>query len=378
MKQIITATALLVSMWVGGHADTRPGVVFQGSLYSDLHLYHTLRSDTDDTAYFGGTSLLTLVAENGNQKQAKVRAAADVITLYGSHAESLFGGLSGRVPVFSEAPVLVDLRELYLSLYLPFADVVLGRQIVNFGKGMLFSPLDVFSSVDVLDVAFRRRGSDIASVRVPLGMLSGIDIIAQLPLPQTSATLAAKGFGTLFDMDLSVIAMYRTASDEAAVPIEDSLVEGNSSVTAEEEYLVGAGVKGDLVAGWYLEAVEHFAGGVDTRYFEGMVGADYSVNNRWFFTGEYLYRCSGAPEDPLWDEHNGFFSVRYAINDLMSASATGIGSFPREFLLVTLQYSYNVLQNTNLILYLRGMNNLPQISAESPDLEYALRIEVAF
>ncbi len=109
-----------------------------------------------------------------------------------------------------------------------------------------------------------------------------------------------------------------------------------------------------------------------------MLGADYSVDNRWFFAGEYLYRSPGAPRESLRGNHNGFLTLRYAINDLMSASVTGIGSLPEEFFLVTTQYSYNVLQNTDLIFYLRGWGNMEQALSEIPDVEYALRIEVSF
>lgn len=377
IERAVSTSALIVSLWLVGHAETESGMTFHGSLYSDLHLYHDVRAKSEDTAFFGGTSLLTLEFENRDQRQTKIRGVGDIITLYGSHALSL------SEP--AEAPVLVDLRELYLSLYLPRADILIGRQIVSFGKGMLFSPMDKFSSVDIRDVAFRRRGSDIVSVRLPFGMLGGVDILTGLPVPKRQTTLAVKGFGTQFDWDFSVIAMYRSGIDSLTVPVlkeHSGVVDFSRSMSiptgADEEYIAGAGLKGDFILGWYLEAVEHFVGGIDTHYFEGMLGADYSVDNRWFFAGEYLYRSQGAPRESLRGNHNGFLTMRYVISDLMSASVTGLGSLPEEFFLVTTQYSYNVLRNTDLIFYLRGWGNMEQALSEIPDVEYALRIKVSF
>ncbi len=353
-------------------------------MYGDIGLFHYRQPSASDSVSLGGVGLLTVDFENSNQHHAKVEGSFDVILPWGLTADRLFGSLTppGSGPeepqtdslstlvrrelskagarvlnlvTMGKAPMLFDMRELYLAAYLPWADVAMGRQIINFGKGFLFSPLDAFSRVEITDIAFRRQGSDVLNIRIPLGMVSGIDIIAEAPFPAREHTSAIKVFGTLRDWDLSGVAMYKHRGEEA---------------------LLGFGFKGDLVVGLYGEMVGHFQKSIDSRYFETMLGTDYSIDNRWIFTVEYAWYEKPSPFS-IWSHHNVFFQGQYVINDLMTLGGNVIHAFDDDRTIATALYTYNILQNVDMSAYVRSYRNLNQFG-EVHNLEYAIRTEVGF
>ncbi len=345
---------VLVAAAVG--ASDKSGLVAHGSLQFDAAGWYRNTENGDSAIAFAGTNMLTLDVKTPLLKSAKVEGLLDIYQVYGAYAGLLQSdtGQNTAVVVSGRAPILADLRMLYGALYLPWADVTLGRQIVNYGKGMLLSPLDVFSTVNLFELSFKRRGSDIAMVAVPLGDVSGIDAVTEFPIGNNDYATSMRAFTTVSGWDLSAVEIYRHRSREA---------------------IGGIAFKGDLVAGLTGELVTRYDRDNCKWGFEAMAGADYSIRNTWMFAVEYLYR-SDRGTHPVYDQHNLFGSLQYAINDLMTISAVMLGALPAENALATLQYSWNILQSVNTIIYLRyyhleGFELLPQGEA-------GMRVEIRF
>jgi hypothetical protein len=345
------------------------GLKFRGSMYTDLGLLHTVHSSSKDEANFAGMSVLSLNMKNKNRKYGKVEGLFDIIVPYGSTIERYIPELSDsteeeeslldlyKLFSFGKAPVLLDLRKLYLSIYLPFADITMGRQIINFGKGFVFSPIDVFSTVELQDINFRRSGSDIVNIRLPFSDLSGLDFITELPFLQNDYSVAAKLFTTLFDFDFSLVGIFKNAASE------------NNN---ENETVAGLTFKGDAGIGLYGEAVTHYLSESHDTFFEGMLGIDYSIKDKWYFAAEYLYKQYNW-DNSFWGEHNLFGSIRYTINDITNISGSIIYDFQHESTLGIFQWYYNILQNVNTIFYIQGTDG-----PVGQFLMYALRAEVKF
>lgn len=346
------------------------GLTFGGSMYADLMLLHDYRDQAEDEADFSGTSRLSLTFRNTNRRYGKVEGDLDVLTLYGVAAEAAvaepmdaLGSLAddGLAHLFSlgDAPVLLDLRKLYLEFYLPFADIAIGRQIVNFGKGFVFSPIDVFTSVDVFDLDLRRRGSDVATVRVPFGALAGLDATVELPVAGSRFSSAAKVYATFGDFDVSLVGIYRHPGDAAQ---------------NAREGVIGATFKGDALVGLYGELVARLVENERSVYPEAMLGIDYSIRNRWIFRAEYLYSDYRWAQR-TWGEHNVFVSAQYLPNELLSLSASIFCDLEHQSALGTALVRYNALQNVNLEAYVRGFSGIPQLPY---DFAYGVRTEIAF
>ncbi|MDD5675695.1 MAG: hypothetical protein PHC61_16115 [Chitinivibrionales bacterium] len=379
MNKIIAGlffVSLVYAVCFAAPSDTaqQTGLTVSGLSQNDFILLQTLDQNKPLRDQFGcaGVNLLTLNVQTPKSTAVKIEASSDFYLISGGYAQAV-GRSSSYTLVAqadSSAAFILDIRKLYAAVMFPWADFSLGRQIISFGEGMVFSPIDVFSSVNVLDLAFKRHGSDVARVRVPLGDVSGLDAVAKLAEnPQTSAT-AIKAYSHAGSFDIAGIGIYQGEQNEA---------------------ICGLTFKGDLVAGVYGELVEHlmFSG---NHAFTGMAGADYSIQNTWYFTAEYLYNQQAqantgqAQLSPLQTNillvhhHYGFVNARFVINDLMNVSAGAIADISAGSGILTGQYFYNFLQNADAILYLQyypaATDGLLQLPVGI--ISYGTRLEVAF
>jgi len=345
-----------------------PGLVLSGELKNEDIITQDIDTVFHDQFDFTGSNILTLNFRNRDDERVKVEGSTDITLLYGQYADRL----SFPAPVFSAqlgaSSFLVDIRKLYGSLFLPFADFSIGRQIVNFGQGLVFSPIDVFSSINVLDISFKRTGSDVVRIKVPFGSLAGADVIAKLSSRARGETGAAKLYANLYGWDFAAVGMYK----------------GDMS-----EVITGFTFKGDAFIGLYGELVEHWLD-EDNRYFRGMAGADYSIQNTWFFNLEYLYNQRNPVKqsplfingtDLLFSRHHYLFgSVRYVFNELMWASLSALGDVEQRSGLFTAQYLYNVVQNADFSFYIRYIHGafIPVPVLSIPDMQYGLIFRISF
>lgn len=369
--RIVALLLVLQGALLAGEGNSS-GLDFSGLLYTDLALaQHSIRKEAGSPVFAGASRFSTLF-RNSNREHAKVEGELELWLPYGSTTvrqtvtSAAPAGDDSTATAYSDAmsmgtaPVLFTLRRLYLELYLPWADVALGRQIINFGKGAIFSPLDAFSSVELTDLDFRRRGSDVALLRVPLGTMSGFDLITETPLgrEQEYAT-ATKLFTTLANWDISLVGIYRHHSGEGRI---------------------GGAFKGDLGVGVYGELVEHGGDAAHKSYSEAMIGCDYSLQNQWFFAAEYLFKEQDQTSLSIWARNNGYASVQFAPTELMRFSINGIFQFERQQTIGTVSWYYNVVQNGDLTLYLRAMNGFStqDVGFSPPELQYGVRVAVRF
>ena len=358
-----------------GQTPQESGLIISGESRNDLVGLESFDKSkpASEQSDFAGANLLTLNTQNANTKSAKIEGSVDFWLLTGAYADAYRRIDSASFLIMSQnsSAFIVDIRKLYASLFLPFADVSIGRQIISFGQGMVFSPIDVFSSVNILDLSLRRSGSDVARARVPFGELAGIDAIAKLTTQSQEEAAALKAYAHVAGFDCAGIGMYQGAQHGA---------------------ITGITFKGDMVAGVYGELVEHWRQG-GQQSFTGMLGADYSVENTWYFTGEYLY--NEKPETggdtasqlsilqttiPLLHHHYGFLLARYKINDLMNISASEIADISGKSGVATLQYFYNVLQNADVVVYTQyyRASSEGMLPLSFDQATYGLRVEVAF
>ena len=355
----LIAAGVRIMLWFGAAAIAadRSGLTTHGSLQFDASGWYREHESSDSMVSFAGTNMLTLNVKTPLLKHAKVEGLLDIYQAYGAYASLIQSTASDQAitTLSGRAPILADLRMLYGALYLPWADVTLGRQIVNYGKGVLFSPLDVFSSVNLIELSFKRSGSDIAMVSVPLGDVSGIDAVTEFPIGNIDYATSMRGFTTIAGWDLSAAGIYRHRSREG---------------------IAGIAFKGDLIAGLTGELVTRYNRDRREWRFEAMAGADYSIRNTCFFAVEYFYRDDGAPH-PIYDRHNLFGSIQYVINDLMSVSLVVLGALPEENAFATLQYSWNILQSVNTLFFLRSYH-LESFGNLLPKGEAGVRVVVAF
>ncbi len=354
MKQIVLLLLLITLL----SAREQGGFETKGSFYSDLSLLHYHNSDAADSLGFSGITTLSLNMRNRNRKHAKVDAAFEIKMPYGNGWDSVpLPGDSGTesIPLsdfilasYDKSVLLLDLRRFYAELYFNRLELSLGRQYIGFGEGQIFSPVDQFSSVDMSDFRYRKNGADVLHVEIAFGDLSGVTAAVEFPYGEREHSSALKFYGTLKSFDLALVGIYRHQ---------------------EETVLPGFSFKGDVFVGLYGEGV--FEIPVDgAAFFNGMIGLDYSLANKWFFVSEYQF----LGED---EEHSVFASVDYSINELLTTGGSVIHTVRDKRSTATARFSWNLLQNADLTTFIRGYKN-SLFGDRSYDLDYSLRVSVKF
>jgi hypothetical protein len=339
------------------------GLVFSGSLLGDAAALFTAPEagsslSSSDFSYTG-SNRFTLNFITANHSAAKAEGSFRATVLTGSAAAQTAGSAANAVSA-SGAVLVPELRKLYVAFYTDAADFSVGRQIVSFGRGQVFSPIDSFSSVSFEGLEPERTGSDTLRVKVPLGDLAGIDAVAAPAAELGNGTYALRAQTTVADTGLSAVGMYRGSADE---------------------YVAGADFKGDLEVGLYGEGLVHIARTTGDLRVEAMAGTDYSIANEYFFTAEYQYRGRGEGNERAAvpkDDHDLFLDASWEPTSLETFSANLVWDVTTMAALTTASASFSVAQNASLAFYVRWLDGALLGLASSRRVMIGTQVEVKF
>ncbi|MCX7024994.1 MAG: hypothetical protein NT080_10280 [Spirochaetes bacterium] len=325
--------------------------------------------DPGDFSYGSTTSLSATLRALGDGARAEASFEASVST--GIIAAVAWAAAGSSDTIVSPDPAsegppstlfALRARTLFVKLDLGPATVQAGRQVVNFGSGLAFSPADVFASIDLSGLQIARRGVDAIRVAVPLGDLSSLDLVAAPTASPADGIYALRLRGFALGVDAAA-----TASRDGDA----------------ERWSFAADFKTDLVAGLYGEAVVDLAPDADP-VFRGMAGADWSIGD-FLFAGEY--HCNGAaisgggplaPEDAFPGPHNLYLATSWSLTDFVSLSASCIADLRYGLGSATLLCSVDAAQNATVNAYIRASNGSPAMRKAALSGDAGVMIEVKF
>jgi len=294
---------------------------------------------------YASASSIRLDAVGGNRDSAKVEVSV----------------LSGLAHLDGAIVPLFDVKKLFVSVYTDFADISAGRMIVNFGRGTIFSPVDLFSSADLGDLNFGRIGMDAVRVLVPFGDFSGLDLVAAMAEKPEDTAAGGKLYADFSGWDVGVCAF----RDRSA--------------------FFGFDFKGDAIVGVSGEAAARIEeSGARYRF---MGGLDYSIGGEWFFDLEYL--ANVVADDPTLTEsfdraHNLFASVLWAPDKLTAVGIRAVGSAEDGDgrWLATFTASRGVARGATLVVYAQyssgDVEGTAEANADTPAAAFGTRLSVAF
>jgi hypothetical protein len=262
----------------------------------------------------------------GNRNEAKVEASVVFSMIYGVD----------EVPVMS-----FDLKKLYLAVYTPYADLSAGRMIINYGRGTVFSPVDLFSAVDTADLGLGRTGTDALRVLLPLGDFSGLDLVATLGTSTGEGIAGGHLYGNLAGIDAGASAF------------GVGLADGNGVMVA------GLDFKGDLELGVSAEAVTRipvldWQPDDSDAVYSLMFGVDYSFSGVWFVDAEYLWNLRTGEAYAVGTFRSGhtlFGAVSWKPDELTAFDLRCIAAPLEEAAQVTFSFSRSIASGASLIAY---------------------------
>ena len=227
------------------------------------------------------------------------------------------------------------LKTAWAKLDSGWAAATAGRQILNYGRGAVWSPVDIFSSLETDLLSAERRGIDALRLAAPLGATGLLDLVAAPKAKPEAGSYALRLSGLLLPgLDSGALAAYRGS---------------------DGDWLAGADFKLDLGASFYGEALYAQPESGSEGFLKAAAGADWSVGD-FVLAAEYYYNGGRAAADDPYGAgaHNLYAALSWGATDFASLRAYGTWDITDDAKKAVLALSLSAAQNADLALFLSG------------------------
>src|SRR5208283_4296885 len=260
----------------------------------------------------GSTTTLAL-ALRAQGERARAEASGETAVLTGASALAAWAeqasGLArpdellvpAAPPAASDPQTLVAfrLRTLYVKLDLDWSSLTAGRQVINYNRGVLWCPTDLFNELDLTGLSPVRLGSDALRLAVPFDATAGLDLAAAPVTAPADGRYSARLSGLVAGIDGAL-----------------------TSARAGKGWMFGADFKADVEIGIYGDAAYTLADSGQAGALRAAAGADWSIGD-FVMAAEYYYNGGGAEADPLFPGvHNAYVSLVWNATELFSLTGT--------------------------------------------------------
>ena len=238
--------------------------------------------------YYKNDGILVLTRSGqgiiGDLNTLRLRFDANVLPNAKLHLETQYATLfKTQTMAISSVSSLDQLvwDRTYLKFALPLADVTVGRQRVAWGTGHLWNPTDVFNSFTMSFAVSEDERSGIEAVRVevPLGVASGIDLVAE-----TGKTWEGAKKGLRYKTNVG--------SYDYSLSCTDIGTDG---------YQVGVDLAGEVYEFGVRSEVAMVVPEASNRYFKSIWGVGYTLENGWGLDLEYNFNGLGTKNKANYD-----------------------------------------------------------------------------
>jgi len=236
----------------------------------------------------------------------------------------------GRVDALTggTAPVLTaSLERAYVRWSPGQLVVTAGRQVVNWGNALLWSPADLFATTRIVGLAPKRAGTDAIRLAMPIGPLGGVETVA---VP--TASLAGGRYG-------GRIYGYALGSDCGL----EAAWDGSAGATT-----LAANIKTNLVVGLWAEAAVTIPDSAAANSkFRGTIGADWSVGSDLLFAAEYRYDQQPAVGG-IAGTHCLYATASYKAGDFVAVAASLVADLGNAIVAPTVSTVFDIAQDASL------------------------------
>lgn len=337
-------------------AQEAAGPTVGGSAYEQAYAAYSNGSPPLPSSFSYGsiTDLELALGAKGEKARAEATISAQMLTgtaaaiAWSTAAAGLARPDELMLPAYSTAsPSMPEtvfgarVRTLYVKLDEGAFSALAGRQVVNFGKGVLWSPVDIFDELDLSGLSPDRRGSDALRLSEALGETGSLDLVGAPTFDPAFGRYALRGTGLVGGANLGFLAAR----------------EGERG-----SWEVGGDFKVDLGPSFYGDAVYELpdSGGGSLR---AAGGADWSFDlaeRKVVIAVQYYYEGTGAVADPLFPgKDNLYASLAWAAGDFFSLSANAIWQIDQEAQVTTLIFTLDAAQNADLDIYAQATTSSP-------------------
>lgn len=299
----------------------------------------------------GEASVSSIALWSGDGSDDKVFEASDI--LYGSDTaltlyldakrHNIRASFSGRTDIMTgisapspAAPTTFLIKRAYLRWTPGSFVVTAGRQLINWGAAMLWSPADLFAQTVLTGLTTERQGTDAIRIAMPLGSLGGIEAVSIPGLSFSTGRYGGRLYGYALGSDIGLQAARDLARGETTIAVN---------------------IKTDLVLGVWAEASYTFLDDDELKdRFEAIFGADWSVAYRTIISAEYRYNARAVPGEDYPAIHYLFASLGTKLGDFVSLGAGGLIDIANGIVSASLTSAIDVAQDASLALLAQYSN----------------------
>lgn len=342
----VAALALLLAAAVPGAAQESSWTL-GGSLTQQAYAAAAESGSSAEGSYGSATTLEATLRARGPVLRAEFSAEAALLAGASAEAFAAAAALPGGVPADTlyspgdlsdaETVLAARVRTAYVKWTVEGFSLTAGRQIVNYGKGTAWSPVDLFTERDFSGLSLARRGSDALRLTVPLGALSLAEAVASPASDPAEGTYALRAAGLVFGT------------------LEGSLVGARKG--GAEEWIVGGDFKFDLSRiSFHGDAAYSIPDSGGSGNLRCVLGFDTSFGD-FVLGAEYYYNGAGVAGDPLFPgAHNAYGALSWSAADYHTLALSALADLEHALFAATLTWAWGLAQNGGLTTYLRLSN----------------------
>lgn len=170
---------------------------------------------------------------------------------------------------------------LYYKHLFDFGEITVGRQVISWGVGRIWQPMDLFNPINPANFSkFEKDGADAVSAKIYLGMFSDVEVVYNFREKWEDANFGGR-YRTNFQMfDLALMAGY----------FDKRTILGASF----EGDVLGAGIRGEGI-------FSYNENDTDSNFVRFILGADYQFTPDLYALIEYKFNGEGTDCKTCYD-----------------------------------------------------------------------------
>ncbi len=254
-----------------------------------------------------------------------------------------------------------------LKLYFKHLDISLGRQAIAWGTGYAFNPTDIWNIKDPLDADAPKTGLNAFRAEIPLGELSGLDIILSPGRDFYHSSVGGRIKANYAGNDISFSAIKYMNADRELLGLPEKLLLGADIISQIGEVGVLAEAAFNNPIYYPMEYWE-----TDSAFFQADIGVNYTLDNGIYMMAEYYYNGAGSS-----------YYQDYSTDGFIKMMAGEMSGFGQHYVMLGvtkelynhLMFSGFAIINTTDTSFML----LPEVSYSlSDNVEFKLGIQAAF
>jgi hypothetical protein len=295
-------------------------------------------SDLDNKFKLGDYNRLRLKLQATPSEKVTLNLAIDFFSFHGMTSSPF--GTNSNDTIENSNDMIMDLDRAYADIHFKKFDLSIGKQRVAMGVSYLWSPLDIFNRVNLLEPKEEKPGVNAFKLYIPLGDSSSITGVFS---PEDDFQASKSGL--------------RIQTQALGIDMALTAIRSGNTKTS----IYGLDFRGENFIGWWIECAAFLHD--QEKNYKTVLGYDYTfpIGNGLYWLNEFFYDTSGEENIENYNyellSQGERFSLgrtyylsmlRYGFSELLSGSLTYIANWDDGSYILNPNLQYEIFQDTTV------------------------------